>query len=180
MLRWNVAHKNGTKILKHASFCCDNKENWWIVTGFYSWGDWGVSHQAAKILPVPPTDYRPHFLTRASAVPPTVYCPQKFQKFYLIFLLLLSSKLHQKALMCSNFAVGGHFWLQRTIFLSPSSSDSVPDAGSPHLTPSPRGTENHPQKQVSPSKILCKNQCCGRHNVCRHLCRHKEYPNMSI
>ena len=35
----------------------------------------------------PPTDHRPHFLTRACP-PPTEFCPQKF---YLIFLSILTT-----------------------------------------------------------------------------------------
>ena len=48
---------------------------------------------------------------------------KNFTSFFSQFWPLFSSKLHQKALfyawntkICSNFAVGGHFWPQRTIF----------------------------------------------------------------
>ena len=47
--------------------------------------------------------------------------------------------------ICFNFAGGGHFWPQWTIFPSP-----------PHLTPSPMGTENRPRKQVPFTKNFVK------------------------
>ena len=50
---------------------------------------------------------------------------------------------------CSNFAVGKHFWPQWTICPSPPS---------PHLTPSPTGTEDYP-KSKCPTKNFVKQPC---------------------
>ena len=50
-------------------------------------GDGGP--QAVKILPVPLTDSRLCFLNRTC--PPTEFCPRQFQKFYLIFLSILTT-----------------------------------------------------------------------------------------
>ena len=92
---------------------------------------------------------------------------KKFTSFFSHFWLLFSSKLQQKALfyawntkICSNFAVGGHFWPQRTIFPSfPHLTQSSTRVLPPHLTPSLMGTENHPRKQVSPHQKFCKKPC---------------------
>ena len=59
------------------------------LTGFFSWG-WGDWAQVAKILPVPTTNRHPCFLSR-TCPPQRECCSRKFQKFYLIFLSILTT-----------------------------------------------------------------------------------------
>ena len=61
--------------------------------------------------------------------------------------------------ICSNFAVGGHFWHQWTIYPSPPSPDSVLDTSPPSDSVTLSGTENHPRKQVPPTKTFVKKPC---------------------
>ena len=117
--------------------------------------------QQQKFCPSPATNCHPCFLTRACPPPPTEFCPWKFQKFYLIFSLNFDYFLAQNCIrklyfmlkntkICSNFAVGGHFWPQRTIFLSPPMwvppSDSVPN----------RDRKIVPKSKFPPKKKICE------------------------
>ena len=110
---------------------------------FFPEGDKGPP--GGKNFAHPPTQPCPHFLTRA-CLPPTQFRTQKFQKFYLIFLLIFDYFLAQNCirklypmLKTPKFALillKGEFWSQRTIFPSPPpSSDSIPDASPPPIWP---------------------------------------------
>ena len=57
------------------------------ASGFFPWGTGGPL--VVKILTGPPNDCHPRFLTEP--VPPTEICPPKLQKFYLIFLSILTT-----------------------------------------------------------------------------------------
>ena len=90
---------------------------------------------AEKIFPVPQLTAVPAF--SLEPVPPNWVLSPKFQKFYLIFLSILTtfqlkttsessiSCLHKTPKFALNFAVGGHFWPQWTIFSNSPSSDSM-------------------------------------------------------
>ena len=117
-----------------------------------------------KNFALPPTDRCPRFLTRACP-PQLSFVPQNFKNFTSLFSefwLPFSSKLHRRALfyawntkICSNFAVGVHYWPQQTIFPNPPSSDSVPDVRAPPSDFIPDGDQKSSLK-ATPHQKFCE------------------------
>ena len=71
--------------------------------------------------------------------------------------------------ICYNFTVGEHFWPQQTIFPSPPSSDSVPDASPPSDSIPDSDRKSSPKASPLP-KILWKNPACHiRYGLCNHM-----------
>ena len=58
-------------------------------TMVFSWGDWGVPPSRKILPPFPQPTAVPTFWPEP--VPPSEFCPWKFQKFYLIFLSILTT-----------------------------------------------------------------------------------------
>ena len=131
-----------------------------VYSGFFT-GEWGFP-QAAKNLPIPPTDRYPRFLTRAC--PPNWVLSPKISiilpHFSLNFDYFLAQncirKLYLNTTICSNFAVGGH---------SLASADNFP--GPPHLTSSPmwvppiwlrpqQGLKIVPESKSPPHQKFCE------------------------
>ena len=129
---------------------------------FLPGGDWGLGvppvppGPSPKILPVPP-NRPPSPLFDQSLSPQLSFAPKNFKKFLPHFSLKFDYFLAQNCIrklyfmlkntkICSNFAVGGHFWPQRTIFPSPPSSDSVPNVNPP--------SDSIPESKPPPKKIV--------------------------
>ena len=121
------------------------------LAGFFSWGTGGPITQAAKMLPVPPTDHCPHFLMRA--YPQISFVPENFKNYTsfknsLDFDCFSAQKCTRKILEIAHIGVGGIFGLREQSLLSPPSSDSVHDRdrkSSPKVSPPPT-TENFVKK----------------------------------
>ena len=143
--------------------CTTSMGEWVGGARFFPLGDFP---RWQKFCPSPNRPLSPLF-DQSLSPPQLSFVPQNFKNFTSLFSefwLPFSSKLHRRALfyawntkICSNFAVGVHYWPQQTIFPNPPSSDSVPNVRPPPIWLHPWWGPKITPESNPPPKILWKN-----------------------